>query len=117
MSASMKSRQTARTATRKKRKAASTSTRSPHGPARLADHVSPRLKGWLTWDDDFFLGPRYVRLLEEIDRTGTIRDACPGTGMSYRTCLNRIRQMERVLGEPLLTIRRGGATHGSAQLT
>ena len=71
----------------------------------------------MTWDNDFFLGPRYVRLLQEIERTGTIRAAVPGTGMSYRTCLNRIRQMERVLGEPLLTITRGGSTHGSAQLT
>lgn len=86
-------------------------------PIRWADHVAPRLKGWLTWDGDFLLGPRYAKLLEEIDRTGTIRAACPGVGASYRTCLNRIRRMERVVGEPLLTITRGGSAHGSAHLT
>ncbi|HEX6965851.1 MAG TPA: hypothetical protein VF166_08620 [Gemmatimonadaceae bacterium] len=83
----------------------------------LADHVGPALKGWLTWDDDFFLGPRYIKLLEGIERTGTIRGACPGTGMSYRTCLNRIRRMERILGEPVIVVTRGGTQRGSARLT
>ena len=37
------------------------------------------------------MGPRYVRLLEEIDRHGSIREACVEVGLSYRTCLNRVR--------------------------
>jgi molybdate transport repressor ModE-like protein len=37
--------------------------------------------------------------------------------MSYRTCINRIRQMERILGAPILEISRGGAEHRSAKLT
>lgn len=77
----------------------------------------PNLKGWLSWDGAFLVGPRYIRLLEGVDRTGTIREACLETGLSYRTCLNRIRQMERTLGAPMVTTRRGGATRGSAALT
>jgi molybdate transport system regulatory protein len=79
--------------------------------------VGTRLKGWLTWDGEFFLGPRYIRLLEAIDTAGTIRGACEQTDMSYRTCINRVRQMERTLGAPILDISRGGAEHGSAHLT
>jgi molybdate transport system regulatory protein len=90
---------------------------SANAPSELHAHVGARLKGWLTWDEEFFIGPRYVRLLEAIDAAGTISGACPGTGMSYRTCLNRIRRMERIAGEPMLTITRGGADHGTARLT
>ena len=48
---------------------------------------------------------------------GTIREACLATGLSYRTCLNRIRQMERTLGSPMVATRRGGAARGGAALT
>lgn len=63
------------------------------------------------------MGPRYVRLLEEIDRHGSIREACVHVGLSYRTCLNRVRQMERVLGHPIILTTRGGAAGGGSELT
>ena len=41
-----------------------------------------------------------------------------GSEMCIRdSCINRIRQMERILGAPILEISRGGAKHGSAKLT
>lgn len=86
-------------------------------PLDLVAHVHPNLKGWLSWDGTFLVGPRYVRLLEGVERTGTIRGACAATGLSYRTCLNRVRQMERTLGVPMLSTRRGGAARGGAELT
>jgi molybdate transport system regulatory protein len=94
-------------------------SRAPTDPAEfdLLAHGYPNLKGWLSWDGTFLVGPRYIRLLEGVDRTGTIRAACLGTGMSYRTCLNRIRQMERTLGAPMLTTTRGGTGRGGAALT
>lgn len=63
------------------------------------------------------MGPRYVRLLEAIDRLGSIREACGQVGLSYRTCLNRVRQMERVLGHPVIHTTRGGASGGGSELT
>ena len=63
------------------------------------------------------MGPRYVRLLEEIDRHGSIRGACARVGLSYRTCLNRVRHMERVLGHPVIHTTRGGATGGGSEIT
>jgi molybdate transport system regulatory protein len=79
--------------------------------------LQPRIKAWLVAGDEFLMGPRYVRLLEEIDRRGSIREACSRIGLSYRTCLNRIRQMERVLGSPVVRTTRGGATGGGSELT
>jgi molybdate transport system regulatory protein len=79
--------------------------------------LQPRIKAWLVAGDEFLMGPRYVRLLEEIDRRGSIREACSRIGLSYRTCLNRIRQMERVLGSRVIRTTRGGATGGGSELT
>jgi molybdate transport repressor ModE-like protein len=86
-------------------------------PRLLDGRVQTRLKGWLTCDGEFFIGPRYIRLLEAVGVAGTIRGACEQCDMSYRTCINRIRHMERILGAPILEISRGGSEHGSAKLT
>src|SRR4029077_9597055 len=86
-------------------------------PPRLAHGMTARVKGGLTLDGEFLLGPRYVQLLEGIERTGTIREGCQATRMSYRTCLSRIRRMEAALGAPLVLTHRGGTTRGSASLT
>ncbi len=91
---------------------------APSARPRLLDgRVQTRLKGWLTCDGEFFVGPRYIRLLEAVEVAGTIRGACDLCDMSYRTCINRIRQMERTLGAPILEISRGGSEHGGAKLT
>jgi molybdate transport system regulatory protein len=79
--------------------------------------LQPRVKAWLVAGDEFLMVPRYVRLLEEIDRRGSIREACSRIGLSYRTCLNRIRRMERVLGAPVIHTTRGGTAGGGSELT
>ena len=63
------------------------------------------------------MGPRYLRFLDAVDRTGTIRAAGQAVGWSYRTCLNRVREMERVLGAKVLDTKRGGSSRGGARLT
>src|SRR6059036_3928887 len=91
--------------------------RSSSGRRSLRAHLKPRHKLWLNWDGAFLMGPRYLRFLDAVDRTGTIRAAGQEVGWSYRTCLNRIRQMERVLGAKVLATTRGGSRRGSARLT
>ena len=85
----------------------------PAGRLRL----EPGTKNWLRLNGEFLMGPRYAALLEGVDEFGSIRAACQGAGVSYRTAMNRLRQMERVLGAPVLTTRRGGAEGGGATLT
>jgi molybdate transport repressor ModE-like protein len=83
----------------------------------LRRHLTPRHKVWLNWDGLFLMGPNYLRFLAAVDQTGTIREGGQAVGWSYRTCLNRLRRMERVLGRPVLLTRRGGTQGGSARLT
>src|SRR2546427_6153827 len=83
----------------------------------LRKHLVPHQKLWVNWDGVFLMGPRYLRFLAAVDQTGTIRAAGQMVGWSYRTCLNRIRQMERVLGARVLATTRGGRAGGSARLT
>jgi molybdate transport system regulatory protein len=63
------------------------------------------------------MGPNYFRFLAAVDQTGTIRGGGAAVGWSYRTCLNRVRRMEQVLGHPVLATSRGGAGGGGARLT
>jgi molybdate transport system regulatory protein len=86
-------------------------------PVALRRHLAPRHKIWLNWDGVFLMGPNYLRFLAAVDRTGTIREGGQAVGWSYRTCLNRLRRMERVLGRPVLITKRGGRSGGSARLT
>lgn len=83
----------------------------------LTRRLAPRLKVWLNWDGIFLMGPNYLRFLAAVDKAGTIREGGLAVGWSYRTCLNRLRRMERVLGRPVLVTRRGGREGGSARLT
>src|SRR5947199_132896 len=43
----------------------------------LRIHLKPHHKLWLNWDGAFLMGPRYLRFLDAVDRTGTIRAAGP----------------------------------------
>src|SRR3954465_5675246 len=79
--------------------------------------LAPRHKLWLTLDGSFLMGPNYVRFLRAVDETGTIRQAGKAVGWSYRTCLNRIRRMEGILGTRVLETERGGMTGGGARLS
>lgn len=79
--------------------------------------LAPRLKVWFTVRGSFLMGPNYFRFLRAVDETGTIRQGGQAVGWSYRTCLNRIRRMEEVLGTRVLETARGGAAGGGARLS
>ena len=86
-------------------------------PDPLPTHLTPRIKVWFAWNGGFLMGPKYLRFLEAIEETGTIRAAGKAAGWSYRTCLNRTRRMEEALGQPVLMTTRGGVAHGGSRLT
>jgi molybdate transport system regulatory protein len=79
--------------------------------------LAPRLKVWFTLRGSFLMGPNYFRFLRAVDETGTIRQAGKAVGWSYRTCLNRIRRMEDILGSRVLETARGGTSGGGARLS
>jgi molybdate transport system regulatory protein len=94
-------------------------TSRPRGSVRRRNklYLEPGTKNWIRVNGEFLMGPRYAALLEGIEEFGSIRAACRGAGVSYRTAINRVRQMERVLGAPVITTRRGGSEGGGAALT
>jgi molybdate transport system regulatory protein len=85
--------------------------------ARATSELAPRHKVWLTLGGSFLMGPNYLRFLRAVDETGTIRQAGKAVGWSYRTCLNRIRRMESILGTRVLETARGGTSGGGARLS
>src|SRR5438270_9063022 len=91
--------------------------KAPSRRHSLRVHLKPHHKLWLNSDGAFLMGPRYLRFLTAVQRTGTIRAAGREVGWSYRTCLNRLRRMERVLGSPVLLTTRGGRRGGGARLS
>ena len=90
----------------------SPSTRSP-----VSTQLRARHKVWFTLGNSFLMGPNYFRFLRAVDETGTIRQAGQAVGWSYRTCLNRIRRMENILGRRVLETARGGSAGGGAKLS
>ena len=82
----------------------------------LTDLV-PRAGVWFERSGTYLLGDAEVRLLEAIERAGSIKEAAKGAGMSYRTAWARIQQLERALGAAAVESRAGGLRGGTSTLT
>lgn len=68
-------------------------------------------------DGEKVLGPRFVHLLEEIDRQGSVRQAALRLGLGYRHAIDWIRRAESVLDRALVIRRAGGVAGGGSGLT
>lgn len=68
-------------------------------------------------DGEKVLGPRFVRLLEEIDRAGSVRQAALALGLGYRHAIAWIHRAEAVLDRSLVERRAGGVAGGGSGLT
>jgi len=77
-----------------------------------------KVKVWLADDKGKgILGTGRYRLLREVGRCGSLREAAENLGMSYRKAWGDIRTAERLLGFALLERRRGGRGGGACSLT
>lgn len=63
------------------------------------------------------LGPGKMRLIELIDRHGSITGACREMGMSYRRAWRLVEGLKQTFREPLLTTQQGGSGGGCCHLT
>jgi hypothetical protein len=64
---------------------------------------------WLELEGRFVMGDGGLKLLEAIERLGSLAAAVQAMGWSYRHAWGYLRRAEAVLGVPLLTPRAGGA--------
>lgn len=79
--------------------------------------LQPRSKVWLNLAGRPVFGDGKARLLEEVDRAGSLAAAAKALGMSYRGLWGRLRGMERRLGMKLLERQTGGRGGGGSRLT
>ena len=63
------------------------------------------------------IGPGKIRLLEEIDRSGSISQAGRALGMSYRRAWLLIDDLNHCFRHAVVRAKTGGAQGGGAQLT
>jgi len=83
----------------------------------LPKRLRPRCKIWLELGARPVFGDGKARLLEQIDKCGSLTAAAGSLGMSYRGLWGRLREMERRLGLELVARKAGGRGGGSAELT
>lgn len=76
-----------------------------------------RSKIWLEANGHAFLGDGRYRLLEAVDRRGSINAAAREVGLSYRKAWSQLQAMEGAAPFPLLIRKVGGRDGGSSRLT
>lgn len=78
----------------------------------------PKIKLWLVNEsDEAVLGEGLAKLLETIEKCGSISKASSSLNMSYRYALHRISLAEKRLGFKIVKRSRGGALGGFSELT
>ena len=82
--------------------------RNLRGMARLTIRVD--------FAPDAAFGPGKARLLELLESTGSIRRAAAGMEMSYRQAWLLLRDIEAVMGAPVVEAMTGGAKGGGTRL-
>ncbi len=86
-------------------------------PSGGADDTGARLMVRVAFGAHDALGPGKVRLLELVDKHGSISAASRAMGISYRRAWLLIEGLRQTFREPVLAARHGGARGGGAGLT
>jgi molybdate transport system regulatory protein len=76
-----------------------------------------RLTIRVDFDSGASIGPGKIRLLEEVERHGSIRRAAGALGMSFRQAWLLLKAIEEMFGEQVIVTARGGAKGGGSALT
>jgi len=81
----------------------------------------PKLKAkskiWLELEAQPVFGDGKARILEQVDRAGSLKAAAEALKMSYRGLWGRLREMERRFRVSLVSRRAGGRGGGATRLT
>ncbi|MBI2907682.1 MAG: LysR family transcriptional regulator [Chloroflexi bacterium] len=79
--------------------------------------LEPRSKIWIEQDGDVVLSDWRIKLLEAIDRTGSLAKAADEMGVPYRSAWQRLKESEERLRVRLVDTQSGGAVGGGSVLT
>jgi len=83
----------------------------------FGEGLAVRSKVWFVCDGEHVFGPGLARLLEGVERHGTLSAAARAEGMSYRHAWDDLRAAEERLGERMVLRRPGGAGGGQSRLS
>jgi molybdate transport system regulatory protein len=90
---------------------------SAHSPPGFATMETPKLTLRVDLGSGRALGPGKIRLLEAIEKTGSISQAGRKLGMSYRRAWLLVDDMNSCFRDPVIDAQPGGARGGGATLT
>jgi molybdate transport system regulatory protein len=76
-----------------------------------------RLTIRVDFDSGASIGPGKIRLLEEVERSGSIRKAAEALDMSFRQSWLLLKAIDEMFGEQVIVTSRGGAKGGGSALT
>ncbi|MEM4245661.1 MAG: LysR family transcriptional regulator, partial [Candidatus Bathyarchaeia archaeon] len=74
--------------------------------------LAPKFKLWFKGRRSHTFGEGGARLLEAIERFGSITRAAERVGCSYKYAWDKISEMEKAVGHPVVKTVRGGAYGG-----
>ncbi len=79
--------------------------------------MKPKCKVWVVYGEKVKLGDGRARLLEVIDKLGSLRKAVAQFGMSYRNAWGYLGDLEKAAGFKLLERQAGGGRGSGMRLT
>ena len=79
--------------------------------------MQPKFNVWLEQDGQVVLSLWRIQLLEAVATTGSISAAAKQLDLPYRRAWEKVQEIERGLGVPVVVTAVGGAGGGGAQLT
>ncbi|HDM92053.1 MAG TPA: LysR family transcriptional regulator [Candidatus Korarchaeota archaeon] len=80
------------------------------------EEVRPKVALVLEYRGEVILDPKLAKILEEVERRGSLLAACKAVGASYSRVWEKLSDLEKILGERVLEVRRGGRGGGGARL-
>lgn len=81
------------------------------------DNLRARIEVFLELNGETILDSRLARVLEEVERRGSLLAACRAAGAPYSRTWEKITRIEEILGAGVLEAKRGGVGGGGARLT
>jgi len=79
--------------------------------------MKPKLKVWVTFGNDIKFGDGRARLLELIDRRGSLKQAAEEFEMSYRNAWGYLQELETAAGFKFVERVPGGGPRSGMRLT
>ena len=67
--------------------------------------------------DQVFMGPGVVMIMEAIESSGSMKEACKLTGISYSKAWRILNQVEQQVGYPVVRRKQGGQRGGGCFVT